>query len=123
MPGSPPALQAAYEYIRRTNRREFDKIGELFSKDALYCGPRGVVLHGRQAIGDFYASNHPNLAPTAWIVTTVTEGDSCVFEIEYRLDGAAIDDVGAVIDHFTVDDDGLVKRFVVYVRPSASAES
>jgi hypothetical protein len=121
MPGSPPALQAAYEYIRRTNRREFDTIGELFSEDALYCGPRGVVLRGRQAIGDFYARTHPTFNPTAWIVTTVTEGDSCVFEIEYRLDGAAIDDIGAVIDHFTVDDDGLVKRFVVYVRPSAES--
>jgi ketosteroid isomerase-like protein len=117
MSGAPPALRAAHEYIRRINRREFEAIAELFADDAVFLSPIGTTITGREAIGNFFTTFQPKLNPTVWIVSTVTEGNCCVFELEARIENAPPDAIGMAIDHFTVDDDGKVKRFVMYGRP------
>jgi ketosteroid isomerase-like protein len=116
--GAPAALQAAHEYVRRINRREYDSIADLFAPDAVFGSPLGTTIRGREAIGEFYRRQMPTLDPMIWITSTVTEGQSCVFEFEARfLASATPDQIVVAIDHFTVDDDGLLQQFTMYVRP------
>jgi ketosteroid isomerase-like protein len=108
------ALEATYEYIRRMNRRDFDRLSELFSEDAVFYGPFGMIT-GRAAIHEVYTTFQSKILPTIWLVSAVTEGNRCVFEFECRLEGETR--IGRAIDHFTVDGDGKITQFIMYQRP------
>ena len=108
------ARAAVHKYLELMNAGLYGEVGSLFHDDAAFQAPTGEVLHGRVAIAAFYASALPRIRPVkVWASSQVTEGPSSVIEISAILpDGP---DVHTVLDHFTVDKQGLVTRLAVYV--------
>ena len=119
MPGSAEARTVALvnEYVRITNAAKFDEMAELFADDAVYLGPDGIVREGKQAIGAYYAAMDPELTaplvpvrPTAIAIT----GDQALYAFDVKRGGEY---VPCAVDQFTVDEDGKIAKFIVYLRP------
>ncbi len=123
----PSACDTARRYVARLQSREYDKVAELFSRDALFHTPLGAVLQGRKAIADFYKT-HSDTPRILKVDRYIGEGRDCVFEMQVRMardatgkvapaaDGAFV--VGAM-DHLTVDGSGRIARLLVMSAPAS----
>ena len=116
-------LQVAHQYVQLINTGEWERVGELFAEDAVVHGPTGAVLRGRDEIARFYTDRTSRVAPNIWIVSSTTEGNRCLFELGARMSGAPDGPMKTVVDHFTFNEQGQIKRFVFYGRPTDSSWS
>lgn len=105
----------ADRYVELTNKGRYSELGALFSDNALFIGPGGRNLRGRQEIAAFYESFLPTLRPTLRLATFVEQENVCVYELEARINDDTDFKLSA-IDHATLDEDGLVNRFSVYTK-------
>jgi SnoaL-like protein len=118
------------EYIRRINSGEYDKVGGLFSDDAVYMGPDGKTHHGAKEIGAFYKRMLSLLRPKVTGLSFLQNGNECIMELESidYSDGnnVKIWPTGSVphpgaIDIFTINSQGKASKFLVYLRPGTQA--
>jgi hypothetical protein len=130
-PASSSVCYVPREYIRRINSGEYDKMGELFSDDAVYMGPDGETRHGAKEIGAFYKVILPRLQGKIAGLSFLENGDECIMElgIEPNSSGGNVDakiwPLGTVphpaaIDIFTINSQGKASKFLVYVRPGTN---
>ena len=118
---------------------KYDQIGAIFTNDAVYFTAVGTVMHGRQQISDFYQKFLGDRRPYFKTDNYVEQGSFCAMEVQVkvRVDGAGkvmlgADGAAAIIpdgssepgifvrramDHFTVNNKGLVTRMIVYDAP------
>jgi SnoaL-like domain len=69
------------EYVRLINSGQYDKIGGLFSDDAVYMGPDGRTRHGAEEIGAFYKSMLSRLRPKVTSLSFLQTGNECIMEL------------------------------------------
>jgi hypothetical protein len=132
-PASSSVCHVPREYIRRINSREYDKVGELFSDDAVYMGPDGKTRHGTKEIGAFYKFMFTRLrAQISGFagLSFLENGNECIMELgEPDSSGGNVDvkiwPVGNVphptaIDIFTINSQGKASKFLVYLRPGTN---
>ena len=110
-----PARRFADEYVDIVNRGEYHQLADLFARDALFLGPGGQVLQGREEIAAFYIRFLGEIRPKIRIAAYVEAGNDCVYELE-ALTANHDDYVLGAIDHATLDADGKVTRFAVFVK-------
>lgn len=113
------SCRVAKKYVDITNAGEYHKLGDLFAEDAVFMTPFGLVLEGRKTIGEFYSAKISDLKPDLVAVSYISEGRECIMELvaATSLDNHAVYRLSA-IDHFTVNDEGLITNMVVYLRPT-----
>lgn len=114
--GAAGACVAPHRYVDLINAGKYDEIGGLFANDAVYMGPDGKTRHGSKAIGEFYTQFLGALKPRVKAVSFVEAGDNCVMELanhDRRTGKYSL----VAIDHFTIDKQGRIARFIVYLRP------
>ena len=107
---------APHRYVDLINAGKYDQIGGLFADDAVYMGPDGKTRYGSKEIGKFYIRFLKALKPQVKPVSFIQDSDNCVMELashdkltgKYSL---------VAIDHFTIDRQGRISRFIVYLRP------
>jgi uncharacterized protein (TIGR02246 family) len=107
-------------YLDRVNLGDPGPLSELFAVDALFCGPLGQVLRGRDAIRDFYAGVFAHGIPEMAVGRTLMDGNRLAFELINRQLPANPDDPAQAIDLIEVDDRGLISSFAVFLRPRAA---
>jgi SnoaL-like domain len=110
------ADRVAHEYVRLLNAKQYTQIASLFAEETEFIG-QGVSLSGRAALADFYPRTIGALSPDrVSIRSSVSQGPTCVVEIEavYREDGSEFSRWAS--DVFTVDSDGFITRLAIYVR-------
>jgi ketosteroid isomerase-like protein len=105
----------AERYVELTNNGRYDELGKLFAADALFIGPGGRQFQGRDEISNFYQTFLPTIKPTLRMASFVEQGDTCVYELEARINDDTAFKLSA-IDHATLNGDGLVARFAVYTK-------
>ena len=120
------------EYIRLIDSGEYDKVGGLFSDDAVYMGPDGKTHHGAKEIGAFYKRMLSLLRPKIMGLSFLENGNECVMELGEisSSDGknvkiwptGSLPNPGA-IDIFTIDSQGKASKFLVYLRPGSRTEA
>ena len=129
-PGSPCSVPR--EYIRLINSGQYDKVGGLFSEDAVYMGPDGKTHHGAKEIGAFYKRMLSVLRPKVTGLSFLQNGNECIMELgEVDSSGnnaVKIWPVGnvphpAAIDIFTIDSQGKASKFLVYLRPGTRTQT
>ena len=113
--------RAAERLVEYVNSEQFMSVGDLFAEDAVWLTPNnGPTITGRERIREHYNALISPMKPKIRIATYLEQGRECTFALEaaqpdgsYRL---------GAMDHFTLNDEGLIERFVVYVRggPSTS---
>jgi hypothetical protein len=110
------ASVVAERYIALFNSGRAAELGGLFAPDAITYPPTQDVLRGREEIDGFYRKMGkvmPRLIPVAYVGNKT---DSVVdIAVEMEIDGQQRF-VLTVVDHFTVDDQGLITRMVAFVR-------
>ena len=120
------------EYIRRINSGEYDKVGGLFSDDAVYMGPDGKTHHGAKEIGAFYSRMLSRLRPKIMGLSFLENGNECIMELgEGDSSGGnnvRIWPTGSVphptaIDIFTINSQGKASKFLVYLRPGTRTQA
>jgi hypothetical protein len=93
-------------------------LADLFSTDAEFHNPRGYVVRGRENIRSFYDDHLRGVTVVFHIGRSVAQDDSCWVELQ------SLDPDGRVrlvaSNHFTVDDQGLITRLAVFLRPAAT---
>lgn len=126
---SKPAVNAcdvAREYIRLTDEKQYDQVGELWADDAVFYNPAGEVIRGKPAIKQFYSRFLRQITPINRIASLAFDPQAgvCVMELETRVimgpDGkwvpnASGDFVPTAIDRFVVNKDGKVQQMRVYL--------
>ncbi|WP_165818263.1 nuclear transport factor 2 family protein [Frankia canadensis] len=118
------ARAAVDRYLHLINERRYDEIASIFAPDGLFLAPIGEEFRGREAIHGFYSAGLRVIAPAkVWASSAVAEGNVCVIEISAQLPGEEAGRTHTVVDHFTVDDAGLVTRMAVYLRPEEIANT
>lgn len=117
--GSKSACAAPHEYVKLINAGKYDRIGSLFADDAVYMGPDGKTRRGSKAIGAFYEKLMGNLKPQVRAVSYIEHGDDCLMELDNKDKKSGKWELVA-IDHFTVDPQGKVSKFIVYLRPGSA---
>jgi hypothetical protein len=95
-------------------------VGDLFAADAVWSGYGRAPARGREAISAYYLEFLDRITPTIRAASVVADGEMCVVEIEH-LDPATGQFLPGPVDHFTVDGQGLISRFVVYAAPEQFA--
>jgi hypothetical protein len=120
------------EYVRLINSGEYDKVGGLFSDDAVYMGPDGKTRHGAKEIGAFYKKMLSLLRPKVTGLSFLENGNECVMELGEvnSSDGSNVKiwptgnlpNPGA-IDIFTIDSQGKASKFLVYLRPGTRTQA
>lgn len=114
-----PAYKLAETYVERVRAGDFAGMAELFTEDAIVFPPlRAAPAVGREAIRHFYQNTIGKIAPKPVAVSIFGEGRECYMELSVQLevDGEPRWAL-TTIDHFTLADNGLFSRMVVYVRP------
>lgn len=129
-PGSP--CHVPREYIRLINSGEYDKVGGLFSDDAVYMGPDGKTHYGAKEIGAFYKKMLSLLRPKITALSFLENGNECIMELG-GLDSSGGNNVkiwptGSVphpgaIDIFTINSQGKASQFLVYLRPGTRTQA
>jgi predicted SnoaL-like aldol condensation-catalyzing enzyme len=114
------ACTAPHQYVKLINEGKYDLIGSLFAADAVYMGPDGKTRHGSKAIGAFYEKLMGDLKPQVKAVSYIEHGDDCLMELDNKDKKSGKWELIA-IDHFTVDPQGKVAKFIVYLRPGSAA--
>jgi SnoaL-like domain len=128
-PSSP--CHVSREYVRLINSGQYDKIGRLFSDDAVYMGPDGRTRHGAEDIGAFYKSMLSLLRPKVTSLSFLQNGNQCIMElgeVNSSGDNVKIWPIGSVphpaaIDIFTINSRGKASKFLVYLRPGTRTQS
>jgi hypothetical protein len=110
----PGARDTADHYVQVATADGKDALANLFALNAVFLAPDGNVYRGRDDIDAFYRRHLANIVPTFHIHRAVTDGDSCWIELA---DGSDEDPTLLASNHFTVDQDGLITRLAVYLRP------
>jgi limonene-1,2-epoxide hydrolase len=110
----PDPRATADRYVAVATADGKDALAELFSPDAVFHAPDGRIHRGRGEIAAFYRVRLANYVPTFHIHRAVVGGNDCWIELA---DGADDDPTLLASNHFTVDDDGLIRELVVFVRP------
>ena len=120
---SPAAVSAARdacetprEYVKLINSGRYDAIGGLFADDAVYMGPDGRTRKGTKEIGEFYQKFLAPMRLQLRAVSYIQEGNDCLGELENKDKKSGRYDLIS-IDHFIIDPQGKVSKFIVYLRP------
>ncbi len=131
-PASSSPCHVSREYIRLIDSGEYDKVGGLFSDDAVYMGPDGKTRHGAKEIGAFYKRMLSLLRPKITALSFLENGNECIMELG-GLDSSGGDNVkiwptGSVphpgaIDIFTINSQGKASQFLVYLRPGTRTQA
>jgi len=131
-PASSSPCHVSREYIRLIDSGEYDKVGGLFSDDAVYMGPDGKTRHGAKEIGAFYKRMLSLLRPKITALSFLQSGNQCVMELGEvnSSDGSnvkiwptgSLPNPGA-IDIFTIDSQGKASKFLVYLRPGTRTQA
>jgi hypothetical protein len=120
------------KYIAFVQQGNFAAIGALFAEDAVLYTPVGAILHGAKAIDQFYKTVVAGTPLAVEARTFVSDKNNCFFEIWSRstpnAQGKYIPDpsgelVRAAVDHFTVNDQGLVVQMAAFPAPNVSTIS
>jgi SnoaL-like domain len=114
------ACAAPREYVKLINAGRYDAIGGLFADDAVYLGPDGRTRHGSKDIGEFYKKLMGALRPQVKAASYMPHGNDCLMELENKDQKSGRYDLIA-IDHFIIDPQGKVSKFIVYLRPGSRA--
>jgi hypothetical protein len=109
---NPRATADRYVEVATADGKE--ALAELFAMDGLFQAPNGSDYRGRAAIADFYRQYLAQRVPTFHIHRAVSEGHDCWVELA---DGTTDDPVLLASSHFTVDDNNMIVRLCVYLRP------
>lgn len=114
-----PAYRLAQTYIEHVQARDFHKLPDLFTEDAVIFPPlRRTPVVGKAEIVDFYENTIAKVTPIAKAVSIFGEGNDCFMELSIPMD---VDGeqryVLTTIDHFTLAPDGRFNRMIVYLRP------
>ena len=89
-------------------------LANLFAADACFHAPDGLMYRGLDEIAAFYRRYLANVVPTFHIHRAVANGNDCWMKLA---NGPVDNPVLLASNHFTVDDDGLITRLAVYLRP------
>src|ERR1700728_993075 len=110
------ARRAAERYVAVATAGGGAALGDLFSVDAEFHNPRGAIVRGRENIRSFYDGHLRGVKVDFHVGRSVAEGDSCWIELQ----NVDVDGQVRLIatDHFTVDDEGLITRMAVFIRPT-----
>ncbi|MGH8014168.1 MAG: nuclear transport factor 2 family protein [Candidatus Binataceae bacterium] len=120
-PTSPAAACATpHKYVKMINTGQYDAIGGLFTPAAVYMGPDGKTRHGAKAIGEFYAHLLPALKPHLKAISYTESGNQCFMELANKSKKTGTYSLTA-IDHFFINADGRIAKFIVYVRPGTES--
>lgn len=122
------ACEVARKYIRLTDQKRYDEVGELWAPDAVFFNPRGEIIRGKPAIKLFYSTFLRKITPVNRIASLAWDpkGNVCVMELETRVvrgpDGKWMPDargefVPSAIDRFVVNNRGKVQQMRVYLPP------
>jgi len=114
--GAMAACDVSREYVKLINAGQYASVGGLFADDAVYMGPDGKTRHGSKAIGEFYKQLLGNLRPQLRAASFFEQNHDCVMELENRSKKSGKYALAAV-DHFTIDPQGKISRFIVFLRP------
>jgi hypothetical protein len=109
--------QVAKQYVSLIDKGQYGALGGLFADNAVYEGPDGKTRHSSKEIGEFYVKMLTRLRPDMKPASFIAQGSECVMELENKDSKGRY--VLTAIDHFTVDQNGKVTHFVVYLRPGA----
>lgn len=89
-------------------------LAELFAPDGIFHAPDGSVYRGREQIAAFYARHLATVVPEFHVHRAVEHGRDCWVELANPpMDAPVL----LASSHFTVDDEGLIARLVVFLRP------
>ena len=119
--GGKGACDAAVNYVRLINAGDYGSIGKLFAADAVYMGPDGKTRHGSQEIGAFYSEFLGIYRPKVKAASYIEQGSECLMELDSKNKKSG-KYVLTAIDHFTIDPEGKISKFIVYVRPGSSSQ-
>ena len=111
-----PARAWADRYVQTTNAGDYDELGALFARDAVFLPPNGATLRGPDEIGGFYREFLPTIRPTVRISTFLEDGAEAMFVLSAVTVDRPEEFLGAV-DHLTLDADGRAARLVIFTRP------
>ena len=107
--------RAADSLVEYVNSERFRSVGDLFAEDAIWLTPHGgPTIIGRENIREHYNSLISPMRPTIRIASYLEQGNECAFELEASKDGEAFQ--LAALDRFTLNSEGLITRFAVFVR-------
>jgi uncharacterized protein (TIGR00369 family) len=117
-PAAAGAAVACRRYLDCINEGRYAAVADLFAADAEFLAPDGSTVRGRDAIRSFYTSALDVIRPRrVWARTLVADEHYAVMEIAAELSDEDAEREHVVVDHFTVDDGGMVTRMAVYLRP------
>ena len=112
------ATRAAERYVAVATSGGGAALADLFSDDAEFHNPRGGVVRGRESIRSFYADHLRGVTVAFHVGRSVAEGDSCWVELQGSDPDGQIRLIAS--NHFTVDEQGLITRLAVFLRPAPS---
>ena len=115
------ACDVSREYVKVISAGNYDAVGGLFADDAVYMGPDGKTRHGSKEIGEFYKQFLGAYKPQIRAVSFIQQDRDCIMELENKSKKSG-EYVLTAIDHFTVDSQGKVAKFIVYVRPGNASQ-
>lgn len=115
------ACDAPREYVKVISAGNYEAVGGLFADDAIYMGPDGKTRHGSKEIGEFYKKFLSAYKPQIRAASFIQQDNDCMMELENKSKKSG-EYVLTAIDHFTIDSQGKVAKFVVYLRPGASSQ-
>lgn len=112
-----PACKVAKTYLERVQARDVDGIQSLFAENTDYTGPGGNVLHDPAQIAVGYRRGLENKDASGWefrVVNLLPFNDNgCLMEFATAFDKPGEFSLSA-IDHFEVDSNGKISRFLPY---------
>jgi limonene-1,2-epoxide hydrolase len=108
------ARLTADRYVEVATADGKEALATLFAPDAVFHAPDGSTYQGRGEIAAFYRRHLANVVPAFHIHRAVSDGGNCWVELA---DGTPESPTLLASNHFSVDDDGLITRLAVYLRP------
>ena len=115
---APPGWSIAERYVELINSGRFAQVVDLYSDDAVVIPPlANMRAEGRRQISEFYESIVAAYRPTIIPVAYGCYGSEC-----FQVHATTRDIRGktryvlSTVDHFTVDEDGLIVRMIAYPR-------
>jgi hypothetical protein len=115
------ACDAPRECVKVISEGNYDAVGGLFADDAVYMGPDGTIRHGAKEIGKFYKKFLSAYKPQIRAASFIQQDNDCILELEGKSKKSG-EYAFRGIDHFTIDSEGKVAKFVVYLRPGNSSQ-
>lgn len=112
-----PACRVAKSYIDLINARDVNGVRDLFAEKTDYTGPNGLPLTTRDEVGKSYERGLTSPTSKTWqfrVANLAPFGKSgCLLEFEtaFQPDQFEL----AAVDHFEVDAQGKVVKFMPYV--------